>query len=438
MSINVAPDTLNRHDTIASKSEHASSPDPETIEYAEPDTKYAWLVAIAALLNLATTMGTLNSFGVYQQYYLNTLYSTDSAVSISWISTLISFCMFVGGVFTGKLVDKFGFRITCFSGSVVCCIALILASFTSRVWQLVLTQGIMLGLGASLIFSPSISVVAQWHTKHRVLATGIAVAGGGIGGMVFSVATEKIIDNVSYKWSLRILGLLLFTISGASSMVYKRRIAPAQGSNTRLLFTIARDPRFICIALAVMFINMGYFEPLLYVPTLAVIQSGTQSTSSNIVLVFNAGTTIGRVLSGLISKLIGPANTNLASNFLCCLFVCIFMFGINTVVGYYIFSALFGTISTLYLAVNTHILAHEFGPQVVASSVGLSMACCGVGVLVGNPVQGVLYETYDKTHTKFNAVSAWAVACFAAATACYMVLRWLVGRKHKVSWFQKI
>ncbi|KAJ2827979.1 hypothetical protein IWW50_001618 [Coemansia erecta] len=384
------------------------------------------------------TMGTLNSFGVYQEYYLNNLYPQESAVVISWISTLISFCMFVGGIFTGKLVDMLGFRITCICGATICCASLILASFTHRVWQLVLTQGIMLGLGASLIFSPSISVVAQWHTKHRILATGIAVSGGGIGGMVFSVGTRAMIDNISYRWSLRILGILVFVVSGTASMVYKRRISPATGSNRRLLATIACDGRFLCIAAAVLFINMGYFEPLLYVPTLAVVLSGTQSTSANIVLVFNAGTTIGRVLSGLISKVAGPVNANLASNLLCCLFVCIFMFGVNNVVGYYVFSALFGMISTLYLAVNTHILAHEFGPQVVASSVGLSMACCGLGVLIGNPVQGVLYEKYDRTKSQFNAVSAWAAACFAAATVCYAILRWIIVRKHALNQFCKI
>ncbi|KAJ2301780.1 hypothetical protein IWW51_005351 [Coemansia sp. RSA 2702] len=175
---------------------------------------------------------------------------------------------------------------------------------------------------------------------------------------------------------------------------------------------------------------MGYFEPLLYVPTLAVIHSGAKSTAANIVLVFNAGTTVGRILSGVMSKVAGPVNANLASNFLCCLLLCIFMFAVNTVAGYYVFSALFGLLSTLYLAVNTHILAREFGAQVVASSVGLSMACCGLGVLIGNPVQGALYETYDRTRAQFNAVSAWAVACFAAATACYAALRWIIVRKH--------
>ncbi|KAJ2826021.1 hypothetical protein GGI24_003012, partial [Coemansia furcata] len=170
----------------------------EIVEYAPPDTKYAWAVAAAAFCNLTTTMGTLNSYGVFQEYYLRELYAHESAAALAWISTLISFCMFTGAIFTGKLIDKFGFRVTCFSGALVCGAALILASFTNQVWQLVLTQGVMLGVGASLIFSPSMAIVAQWHVRHRVLATGIAVSGGGVGGMAISAATQAMIDHIGH------------------------------------------------------------------------------------------------------------------------------------------------------------------------------------------------------------------------------------------------
>ncbi|KAJ2814646.1 hypothetical protein FBU31_007216 [Coemansia sp. 'formosensis'] len=374
-------------------------------------------------------MGTLNSYGVFQEYYLRELYARESAAALAWIATLISFCMFTGAIFTGKLIDKFGFRVTCFSGALVCGAALILASFTNQVWQLVLTQGIMLGVGASLIFSPSMAIVAQWHVRHRVLATGIAVSGGGVGGMAISAATQAMIDHIGYRWSLRVLGIAIGTISSLSSVLYKRRVPPPRGSNMRLLAMLCRDPRFMCMALAILFINMGYFEPLLYVPTATISSGGTVATGSNIVLVFNAGTTLGRMLSGPIASLAGPANANLASTALSCMLLGIFLLGIKTIPGYFVFSALFGGVSTLYLAINTHILASEFGAHTMATSVGLSMACCGLGVLVGNPTQGALYERYDRPNGTFVSVSVWAVACFGAATVSYGVLRVIIVRR---------
>ncbi|KAI9506722.1 hypothetical protein GGI25_005039 [Coemansia spiralis] len=410
----------------------------DIIEYAEADTKYAWIIVAAAFCNLTMTMGTLNSFGVYQEYYLNQLYAHKSAVAISWIATLISFCMFIGAIFTGKIIDKIGFKITCFIGALVCGIALVLASFTHQLWQLILTQGIMLGFGASLIFSPSMSIVAQWHTKHRVLATGIAVSGGGVGGMAISAATQAMVNSIGYRWSLRILGILIASVSGCTSILYKRRVSPPKESNIRILVMLVKDVRFLCIAAAALSINMGYFEPLLYVPTAAVLQGGSAAASANVVLVFNAGTTLGRMLSGPIAKVLGPSNANLISSCFSCLLVCIFLLGVNSIPGYYVFSAIFGATSTLYLAINTHILAREFGTQTVATSVGLSMACCGIGVLIGNPTQGALYDKFDRPYGRFVAVSAWAAACFAAATLSYVVLRVIIVRKHGISHFSKI
>ncbi|KAJ1956612.1 hypothetical protein EC988_001259, partial [Linderina pennispora] len=372
-------------DITAERTDAASIDD--VTEFAPPDTKYAWLIVAAAFCNLTTTMGTLNSFGVYQEYYLNDLYKNDSAVVIAWVSTLISFCMFFGSVVTGKLTDEFGFRITCLAGAIICGVALILASFTHTVWQLMLTQGIMLGLGASFIFSPSMSIVAQWHVKHRILATGIAVSGGGVGGMVFSEAAHQMMNSIGYRWSLRVLGLVIAAISGSVSLVYKPRVSAPKSGNAKLLYMLCKDPRFLCIGGAVTLINMGYFEPPLYVPTAAVKETGMRSTASNIVLVFNAGTTVGRILSGPISAVLGPLNANLASNVLSFILIFVLLQGVKTIAAYYTFSAIFGAISTLYLAINAHIMANEFGTHAIASSVGLSMACCGIGVLIGNPVQ---------------------------------------------------
>lgn len=395
-------------------------------EHTLPDTKYAWVIAVAAFCNLTMVMGILNAYGVYQEYYLNNLYANESAVAVAWVATLISCCMFFGGIFTGKLTDWIGYRTTCCCGAIICGGSLILASFTNNIWQLILTQGVVLGFGASLIFSPSMAIVAQWHVKHRVLATGIAVSGGGVGGMVFSVTTKAMLDHIGYRWSLRTLGAIIAVGCCGISLLYRQRIPPRRGSNIKLLFALCKDTRFVCIAMAVLFINMGYFEPLLYVPTAASQKKGsTEKTGANIVLVFNAGTTVGRILSGPISGAIGPVNANLASAILSFTFVCIFLVGVNTVDGYYVFSALFGTTSTMYLAINAHILAQEFGTDAVATSIGLTMACCGMGVLIGNPVQGALYEIYDRPHNTFVAVSAWAAGCFGVAMALYAVVRFI-------------
>ena len=59
--------------------------------------------------------------------------------------------------------------------------SLIAASFSKKIWQLFLTQGILFGMGIGFLFVGSSGVVSQWFDKKRSVAMGLAAAGSGIG-----------------------------------------------------------------------------------------------------------------------------------------------------------------------------------------------------------------------------------------------------------------
>ena len=47
--------------------------------------------------------------------------------------------------------------------------------------QVILAQGICVGLGSGCLFVPSVAIVATYFTSKRALMTGITAAGGSIG-----------------------------------------------------------------------------------------------------------------------------------------------------------------------------------------------------------------------------------------------------------------
>lgn len=79
-------------------------------------------------------------------------------------------------------------------------------SFANQLWQLYLTQGMLFGIGAAFCFAPSVTLPSQWFYKRRGLATGIAVSGSGIGGVVLSPLTQHLIATMGYRNALRVLG----------------------------------------------------------------------------------------------------------------------------------------------------------------------------------------------------------------------------------------
>ncbi|KAJ1719265.1 hypothetical protein LPJ61_006343, partial [Coemansia biformis] len=207
------------------------------------DCAFGWIPTLAVAVNYMFIFGASNSYGVFSTYYLNDRFPGTSAATLSWIGSLITTFMLGCSVLTGALADKRGYRVTAYIGTVLCTAAYLLASFCNEVWQLILTQGILFGIGASFLFAPSISIPPQWFTKHRGLASGVAVAGSSFGGLWFTAATQAMINSLGAAWALRILGILTFVVTSVMNLFYIRRVPARPKKNvlelraaTRLTF----------------------------------------------------------------------------------------------------------------------------------------------------------------------------------------------------------
>ena len=180
------------------------------------------------------------------------------------------------------------------------------ASFATRIWQLYLSQGILIGLGIGAIFIPSVQVLPQWFLKRRSLAGGIASAGSGFGGLAFSLGTNAMIEQIGLAWALRITGIIGFVGNVIGTLLIKDRnhiVKPPQlGFATHLL------RRYDCLLLlAWAFVNLlGYMVILYSLSNYAVQVVGlTQAQAGVLTAVLNLGTGIGRPLIGFASDRFG-------------------------------------------------------------------------------------------------------------------------------------
>lgn len=56
----------------------------------------------------------------------------------------------------------------------------------SQLWQLYLTQGVIVGVSYACCYLPCISVVSLWFDRRRGLAVGVTVSGSGLGGLAMA------------------------------------------------------------------------------------------------------------------------------------------------------------------------------------------------------------------------------------------------------------
>ena len=107
-----------------------------------------------------------------------------------------------GPVF-GGLVNKFGLRPVCISGSIVAAVGLALSPLSINVPLLMLFFGVVGGIGSGLISLPAKIAIGYYFETKRALAVGIAECGSGVGVLVFSPLATFLLNQ--YDWKITML-----------------------------------------------------------------------------------------------------------------------------------------------------------------------------------------------------------------------------------------
>lgn len=67
-------------------------------------------------------------------------------------------------------------RVRCYFGPIgvsIIVVALIASSFSTHVWHLILTQGILYGIGGGILYAPVLMFIDEWFVKRKGLALGV-------------------------------------------------------------------------------------------------------------------------------------------------------------------------------------------------------------------------------------------------------------------------
>jgi len=89
-------------------------------------------------------------------------------------------------------------------GSVTLLLGIFLTSICTKYWQLMLTQGLLVGLGNSLLFTPCLMCVTLAFQKRRGIALGLTVSGSSLGGVVWPILLNNLLKDKGFGWTFRI------------------------------------------------------------------------------------------------------------------------------------------------------------------------------------------------------------------------------------------
>ncbi|KAK5050435.1 hypothetical protein LTR84_003716 [Exophiala bonariae] len=278
----------------------------ERVPPEPPDGGYGWICLICCFAVNCFTWGVVASYGVFLSYYLSApIFPEAKPLDYAFIGGLnFGAAMLVAPLVT-VLVRSLGMRLPMYAGAVMLGGAFIAASFSSQIWHLYVSQGLLVGFGVGFMYIPSIPVLSQWFAHRRSLANGISAAGSGIGGLIFSFAAGAMIDNFGHAWSLRAIGLIALAANLLSATFIRDRNAIVRPKQHPFdLDLIRRWDVFFLLAWS--FISMlGYVTLLYSLSDFALSIDLSRKQATQITAFLNLGTAVGRPFIGVASDRLG-------------------------------------------------------------------------------------------------------------------------------------
>ena len=159
---------------------------------------WGWYVVFGALFIMAVNYGTRFIFGVFVAPMAEDLHWSRSAVSAG-MSFLVLFYG-IGGIFTGRLVDRIAPRWTITCGACLMAAGLFSTTLVREPWQFYVTYGLLGGTGAAC-FGVVVcnSSVGKWFVRRRGLALGTSSVGLGVGTMLLAPLAGFIVKNWGWR-----------------------------------------------------------------------------------------------------------------------------------------------------------------------------------------------------------------------------------------------
>ncbi|CCD72668.1 MFS domain-containing protein [Caenorhabditis elegans] len=174
-----------------------------------PDGGYGWVIVFAAFMSNLVVDGISTAFSEFKQSYKERYQESDGLTV--FIGSLIIGTYLLVGPLVSALCNKYEQRYVVMAGGLISGIAFMIAPASPNIYVFMLIYGVMGGLGFGMIYLPAIVVVGFYFDSKRAMATGISVAGSGVGTFLVPLICQVCIANLGWQKTIWVLAVMIFS-----------------------------------------------------------------------------------------------------------------------------------------------------------------------------------------------------------------------------------
>ncbi|WP_159009184.1 MFS transporter [Bradyrhizobium sp. S69] len=385
------------------------------------DSRYRWVIVAAGGLLGCVAVGGMFSLPVFLQPI-----ARDTGWSVTGVSSAMTIG-FLAMAFTsmlwGTLSDRFGPLPVVLTGSIVIAASLALASFATSLLAFQFMFGLMVGSATAAIFAPMMATVTGWFDTHRSLAVSLVSAGMGMAPMTMSPLAAWLISNHDWRFSMRIIALVVAAIMIPVSLLVRRAPAlasaastpsgaPAQPEMSRA--QALRSPQFIILLLTNFFCCATHSGPIIHTVSYAVSCGIPMIAAVTIYSVEGLAGMGGRIAFGLLGDRFG-AKRVLVLGLLAQAFGALGYVFVRELAAFYAVAAVFGFIYAGTMPLYSVLVRENFPLRMMGTVIGGTAMAGSLGMATGPLAGGLIYDAFASYAWLYIGSWAFGIGAFLIA-----------------------
>lgn len=390
-------------------------------------TKKRWVTLIACcLINLC--LGSIYAWSVFASSMAEflsarngiTLTTGDLAIVYTVANSVGPITMITGGWFN----DKFGPKKVILIGGIMVGIGMIASGFATSTGFLVVTYGLVFGLGLGMTYGTAVSSCMKFFPDKRGLIGGIITAIYGLGSVILPPVITAIVSVSSAAAAFKIIGVVFLLVIGGCSFLMEQCPAdfvpegwtpPASAKKSGIVDKNWKEmlgtPVFYVMLLL---FTCGAFSGMMVISQASAVATNLvgmtalmASTAVSALAIFNAA---GRILAGLLSDRIGRINTLTIAAMVAVLgLFLLYLTGEGGYLTFYIGIACVGLSFGSFMGVYPGFTADQFGAKNNSVNYGIMFIGLAAAGYFGPSAMRNIYST-DGAYAR-----AFLIACACAA-----------------------
>lgn len=281
-----------------------------------------------------------------------------------------------------------------------CVLGLLASSLVNTVELLIVTQGVLYGLGFLILCYPILSLLNEYWIERRGMAYGVLCSASGISGAFLPFALDASLARFGYRTTLRGVAVGLAVLTGPLIPLFRSRVPVAMTENGEMAMEwgVVKRPLFWVYVVGSTLQGFGFFFPLLFLPSYATSIGLSSLLAAALLALISVSQVFGQFCFGYASDRQIPLEVLALVSTLPSGVVVLTLWGLGKSLGpLVVFALLYGFFASGYVGLWVRMgTALSKEPTTALAMFGVFAFGKGIGNILAGPISAVLIrETVD-------------------------------------------